>query len=132
MKQQANILIVDDELEIREVLKEFLQLKGYAVLTAANGVEALTCLKAETLDLALIDMWMPGMNGLDILRSIRALDPSVAMIMMTGLCDAEVVRQALEYGAHDCLAKPLDLRRLEDAIRAGLTGAPPACPARLP
>jgi DNA-binding response OmpR family regulator len=132
MEKKVKIMVVDDELEIRELLKEFLQLKGYAVLTAANGVEALACLKAATLNLALVDVWMPGMNGLEILRSIRALYPSVAVIMMPGLCDAEVVRQALEYGAHDCLAKPLDLRRLEDAIRAGLTGAPHACPARLP
>jgi DNA-binding NtrC family response regulator len=131
MKQQANILIVDDELEIREVLKEFLQLKGYAALTAANGVEALTCLKAEKLDLAVVDMWMPGMNGLEILRSIRAIDPSVGVIIMTGLCDAEIARQAIESGAHDYLLKPLDLRRLEDAIRAGLTGAPQACPTLL-
>jgi DNA-binding response OmpR family regulator len=132
MEKKVKILVVDDELEIRELLKEFLQLKGYAALTAANGVEALACLKVQKLDLALIDMWMPGMNGLEILRSIRAIDPSVAVIMMTGLCDAEVARQAFEFGAHDCLAKPLDLRRLEDTIRAGLTGAPHACPARLP
>jgi DNA-binding NtrC family response regulator len=131
MKQQANLLIVDDELEIRELLKEFLQLKGYAVLTAANGVEALACLKDQKLDLALIDMWMPGMHGLEILRSIRAIDPSIGVIMMTGLCDAEVARQAIEYGAHDYLTKPLEFRRLEDAIRAGLTGAPHARPARL-
>jgi two-component system, NtrC family, nitrogen regulation response regulator NtrX len=131
MKQQANLLIVDDELEIRELLMEFLQLKGYAVLTAANGVEALACLKAQKPDLALIDMWMPGMHGLDILRSIRAIDPSIGVIMMTGLCDAEVARQAIEYGAHDYLTKPLEFRRLEDAIRAGLTGTPHACPARL-
>jgi DNA-binding response OmpR family regulator len=131
MKQQANILIVDDELEIRQLLKEFLQLKGYAALTAANGVEALTCLKAEKVDLALIDMWMPGMNGLDILRSIRASDPSVGVIMMTGLCDAEIARQAIDSGAHDYLTKPLDFRRLEGAIRAGLTGAPQASPTLL-
>jgi DNA-binding NtrC family response regulator len=131
MKQQANILIIDDELEIREVLKEFLQLKGYAALTAADGAEALACLKAGKPDLVLIDMWMPGMNGLDVLRSIRATDPSISVIMMTGLCDAEVARQAIEYGAHDYLPKPLDLRRLESSICTGLTGAPQACPALL-
>jgi DNA-binding response OmpR family regulator len=129
MKQQANILIVDDELEIRELLKEYLQLKGYAVLAAATGAEALACLRANKADLALVDMWMPGMHGLDILRNIRATDPSVGVIMMTGLCDTEVARQAIECGAHDYLPKPLDFRRLEDTIRARLTGAPQSCPA---
>ena len=100
------------------------------MLTAANGAEALACLRAKKADLPLIDMWMPGMNGLDILRSIRANDPSVGVIMMTGLCDAQIARQAIESGAHGCLPKPLDLRGLEDAIHTRLTGAPHACPGR--
>jgi DNA-binding NtrC family response regulator len=130
MKQQANILIVDDELEIRELLDEFLRLKGYAVFTVASGAEILACLKANKPDLVLVDMSLPGMNGLDILRSIRATDPSIGVIMMTGLYDADVARQAIESGAYGYLPKPLDLRRLEDAIRAALTGGPHAGSAR--
>jgi DNA-binding response OmpR family regulator len=122
MMKKATILVIDDEIEIGELLKEFLQLKGYAVVTAANGVEALTYMKAQRPDLALIDMWMPGINGLEILRNIRAIDPSVGVIMLTGLCDEAIVRQARQDGACDYLTKPLDLRRLEHTTRSELTG----------
>jgi DNA-binding response OmpR family regulator len=90
--KKAKILVIDDELQIRELLKEFLQLKGYTVITASNGDEALTCMQDQQLMLAVLDMCMPGKNGLETLRSMRTLNPHLSVIMLTGICDEAAVR----------------------------------------
>jgi DNA-binding NtrC family response regulator len=121
MKDKARILIVDDQQEIRELLQEFLTIKGFTAFAAANGVEALTCLREQTLDLVLIDMWMPEMDGLETQRRMRAIDPDVKVIMLTGLNDEVVAQQAIRDGARDYLLKPLKLDHLTRILLAELS-----------
>ncbi|UCE19755.1 MAG: response regulator [Gemmatimonadota bacterium] len=116
----ARILVVDDEQETRELLSEFLNLRGYEVLTASDGFEALTTFKSERPHIVLLDTKMPGLDGVEVLRRIRALDKEVGVIMVTGVKDEKVGEYALKLGANDCLTKPIDLDDLEKSVYAKL------------
>jgi CheY-like chemotaxis protein len=121
MKDKARILIVDDQQVIRELLQEFLEIKGFTVFAAANGAEALTHMQERTPDLVLLDMLMPRMDGLETQRRLRTIDPDVKVIMMTGLNDPAVAERAIREGARKYLLKPLNLEQLERVLLAELT-----------
>jgi len=110
------VLIVDDEPDSVDLLREFLAGKGYEVLTASNGEEALQKVKEERPHLILLDIRMPGMNGLEVLRQVREIDKEVGVIMVTAVNEDETGRQALELGAFDYITKPLDLKYLERSL----------------
>jgi len=112
----ARILVVDDEPDSVELLKEFLSTKGYEVITASSGEAALRKAKEERPHLILLDVRMPGMSGLDVLRQIRESDKEVGIIMVTGVNEEETGRQALEMGAFDYIVKPLNLEYLERSL----------------
>jgi len=112
----ARILVVDDEPDSVELLKEFLSTKGYEVITASSGEAALRKAKEERPHLILLDVRMPGMSGLDVLRQIRESDKEVGIIMVTGVNEEETGRQALEMGAFDYIVKPLTLAYLEHSL----------------
>ena len=118
--EKKKILVVDDEPWVCEMLKEFLESRGYPVLTALSGQEALAAVQEERPDLILLDILMPGMNGLEALQRIREIDPTAGVIMLTGLLDEEVARQAMQQEAYDYLTKPVDLDYLELTILAKL------------
>ena len=117
----ARVLVVDDDLATVELLQEFLSTKGYEVLTASDGAEALRTVKAERPHLLLLDVMMPKMDGLEVLRQVRAIDPTVGVIMVTGLTEEAIGRQAMELGAFDYIVKPLDLPYLERSLWYKLT-----------
>jgi len=100
------VLVVDDEKEVREVLKRFFVSKNYDVVTAASGEEGLEVIGREPIDAVLLDIWMPGMNGLETLRKIHARKPELPVVMVTGERDRDVARAAVEEGAFDFLLKP--------------------------
>jgi len=112
----ARVLVVDDEPDARELLSEFLTAKGYAVLTASNGEEALRKLKEDRPHLILLDIRMPKMDGLETLRRVREIDHEVGVIMVTAVNEEETGRQALKLGAFDYITKPLDLKYLERSL----------------
>jgi CheY-like chemotaxis protein len=112
----AKVLVVDDEPAARELLVEFLSTKGYEVLTATTGAEALRRVREDHPQLVLLDVQMPGMNGIEALRRIRELDPDVGVIMTTGVNEEAVGRQAVELGAFDYIVKPLDMTYLERSL----------------
>ncbi len=112
----AKVLVVDDEPEAVELLTEFLSSKGYEVLTATSGEEALRRVKEERPHLVLLDIQMPKMNGLEVLRRIREIDPEMGVIMATGVNEEDVGRKALELGAFDYVVKPLDMKYLEGSL----------------
>jgi DNA-binding response OmpR family regulator len=107
------VLVVDDEPEAVELLQKFLIAKGYEVLTASDGEEALRKVKAERPHVILLDMRMPKMNGLEVLRRVREIDHEVGVIMVTAVMEEETGRQALQMGAFDYITKPLDFEYLE-------------------
>ena len=112
----SKVLVVDDEPEAVELLVEFLSSKGYEVLTATSGQEALRQVKEERPHLVLLDVQMPKMNGIEVLKRIREIDPEMGVIMATGVNEEDVGRQALELGAFDYIVKPLDLKYLERSL----------------
>jgi len=112
----AKVLVVDDEPEAVELLVEFLSSKGYEILTAASGEEALRRVKDDRPHLVLLDIRMPKMNGLEVLKRIREIDAEMGVIMVTAVNEEDVGRQALELGAFDYIVKPLDLKYLERSL----------------
>lgn len=110
------VLVVDDEPDAVELLTEFLTSKGYEVITAGGGEEAIQKVKAERPHLILLDVRMPKMNGLEVLRQVRQIDNEIGVIMVTAVNEEATGRQALELGAFDYIVKPLDLEYLERSL----------------
>jgi adenylate cyclase len=106
----ATLLVVDDDENNRDVLSRVLQSKGYGVVTAASGPEALTVVAAQPVDLVLLDIMMPEVSGLDVLKSLRARYSASALpvIMATAKDQPQDVVEALSMGANDYVTKPLD------------------------
>ena len=107
------ILIVDDEENMRELLKTFFEGKGFRILTAKNGEEALLWVKKEHPTMILLDVTMPGMDGILTLKKIREIDPQVGVVMATGIQDEAVAQEATSLGAYAYVLKPYDLKYLE-------------------
>ena len=110
------VLVVDDEPKAIELLQEFLTVKGYEVLTAPNGEEALRKVKEDRPHLILLDICMPKMDGLEVLKRVREIDQEVGVIMVTAVHEEETGRQALKMGAFDYITKPLDFQYLERSL----------------
>ena len=110
------ILVVDDEIAIRNLLKEFLNRKGYDVYTASDGRTAIAEVKEIRPHIVLLDIMMPGMGGMDTLKEIRKIDPRVGVIMVTAISDQELGKRAIALGACDYITKPLNFDYLETAL----------------
>ncbi|WP_282610092.1 response regulator [Pelagibius sp. Alg239-R121] len=117
--KSTRILVCDDEQDVREMLQEYLGKRGFDVTTAANAQELRAVLARTGTDLIILDINMPGEDGLAVLRSLRA-DNQVPVIMLTAA--GEVIDRivGLEMGADDYLGKPVDLRELEARVKAVL------------
>ncbi len=112
----GRVLVVDDDPNVQEILREFLSAKGYEVITAGDGAEGLRRVKEERPHLILLDIQMPKMDGLEVLRHLRAIDKEVGVIMITGVNEQEIAKKAMELGAFDYIVKPLDLPYLEQSL----------------
>ena len=118
-----NILIADDEESIRKLLIRFLSKDGYQLFTASNGKEAVEFVKKNRVDLAILDMVMPEMDGVEALKQIKAMDPAIEILMITGKANIHVLKKVLfEYGAYDYLLKPFDMVELKLTIERALHG----------
>ncbi|MEM6708472.1 MAG: response regulator [Pseudomonadota bacterium] len=128
-QQQQTICVVDDEVDIREPLREHLERAGFRALAAANAAAARDLLKTEPVDLMIVDIMMPGEDGLSLCRSLRETH-QVAVILLTALTDDTDKIVGLEVGADDYVSKPFNPRELVARVRAVLrrtrTGAPTA------
>jgi DNA-binding response OmpR family regulator len=114
------MLVVDDEREIVRVLKEFLESRGHDVSEARSGPEALRLERRRRFDAVLLDILMPGMDGIETLRKLKAIDPGALVIMISGTPDEEAAEESLELGAFDYIRKPFDFRHLEEVLATGL------------
>lgn len=112
------ILVADDDADLRQLVAECLEREGYEVLQAANGLETLLHVKRARPAAVVLDLGMPRLGGLDALRRISALDPAIAVVVVTGETDPEVHRKALALGARAVLAKPMVLPALLAALSA--------------
>lgn len=109
---QHTILIVDDEKDIRTSLTGILEDEGYQVLNAESGLEGIECVRQELPDLILLDIWMPGMDGLATLEELKKLFPQVTVIMISGHGTIETAVRATKLGAFDFIEKPLSLEKV--------------------
>lgn len=115
-----SILIVDDEAFIRKTLKDLLNDEGFEVTTAANGYEALKALEKDQPDLALLDIWMPGIDGIETLKEIKKIAPELPVIMITGHGTVDTAVSATKFGAYDFIEKPLSIDKVIITINNAL------------
>jgi len=118
------ILVVDDEYSVREVLTTFLRQeygpRGYTVETASDGAAALAAVRRRRPALVLLDIEMPGMNGVETLRGIRAIDAAIPVIMVTGSESTRLAGDVIKGGAFSYLPKPVRLQYLEHIVASAL------------
>lgn len=119
----GKVLIVDDELEVRQILQEFLAHKGYEVHAAESGPEALNALDTFKPDVVLLDVSMPEMDGVETLKRIVALQPTLPIIMVTANADVGITSKLLGLGAADYIPKPFDLEYLDQAVSIQVSAA---------
>jgi signal transduction histidine kinase len=115
---RKTILIVDDEAIIRDLCRR--ALKDFIVVEAGDGVEALTAFEKGGIEVVLADVMMPRMNGLDLLKRVKEIDPTSVVIMMTGFAEKDVILDALKADADDFLPKPINLLQLKTSIDKAL------------
>lgn len=114
------VLIVDDEATILQSLGGILADEGYETLTASNGYEALKVIEEESPDLVLLDIWMPGMDGIETLREIKRTNPFLQVIMISGHGSIETAVKATKMGGYDFIEKPLSIEKVIVTINNAL------------
>jgi UDP-3-O-acyl N-acetylglucosamine deacetylase len=120
MPHPAPILIVDDEASIRKSLEGVLSDEGYSCALASDGADALAQLQSLHPSLVLLDIWMPGMDGIETLRRMKAAQPGTPVIMMSGHATISTAIKATKFGASDFIEKPIELDLVLNAIRRAL------------
>lgn len=109
---RETILIVDDEAGIRESLSGILEDEGYSIVTASSGEEAVAAVREHLPDIVFLDVWLPGMDGIETLLKIKEWDSNIPIIMISGHGNIEIAVKAIKLGAYDFLEKPLSLDRV--------------------
>jgi DNA-binding response OmpR family regulator len=110
------ILLVDDEEEFTSTLAERLQLRGFEATTASDGASGINLIMAQPFDIAVLDLMMPGLNGLEALKQIKAIRPDLPVILLTGHGSTKEGMEGMRLGAADYLMKPLDIKDLLSKI----------------
>jgi two-component system phosphate regulon response regulator OmpR len=126
-----HILVVDDDARIRQMLTRYLTDEGYRVSSAPHGAAMRECLARAKIDLMLLDLVLPGEDGLQLARGAHPNNPSMGIIMLTGRSDMVDMVVGLEVGADDYIAKPFHLREVLARIRSVLRRTQPASPIEL-
>lgn len=112
----TKVLLVDDEEQFVEVLGQRLETRGFAVSSAFNGDDALAFLRDNEVDVVVLDVQMPGRDGIETLREIKSTKPIVEVLMLTGHGTVETAIEGMKLGAYDYLLKPTDTTELVDKI----------------
>ncbi|MGI6092229.1 MAG: response regulator [Veillonellaceae bacterium] len=118
----SKVLVIDDQPGIRRLLVEVLAEEGYTVFTAANGYEGVQQVKDTNPDLVLMDMKMPGMDGIETLRELKRIGKADRVIMMTAYGELELVNQAQQLGAYTYITKPFDIINLCQMVSQQIAG----------
>ncbi|MFC3798708.1 response regulator [Cohnella sp. GCM10012308] len=123
---KKRLLIVDDQIGIRILLLEVFSVEGYETFQAANGRAALEIVRTHTPDLVLLDMKIPGMDGLEILKKIKEMNRDVKVIMMTAYGELDMIKEATDLGALMHFTKPFDIDELRVAVNMQLAEEGPS------
>jgi two-component system OmpR family response regulator len=113
---QVRVLVIDDDQDVCGLITHILQQEGYSVVTLTDPSRALDALRQETFHVVLLDLVMPGFNGLDILDQIRRIDADIAVIIITGFPSVESATQSIRHSVSDYLSKPFPPDKLRDTI----------------
>ena len=124
----GRILVVDDEPDLVTILTKYFSEAGYAVDAAAHGGDALIAVSHYRPDVVVLDVMMEGLNGVQVLERIRALDPAIRVIMISGSNDASLKPTAMEMGAFAFVTKPVGLGQLHQTVAAALGMSDPLAP----
>jgi DNA-binding response OmpR family regulator len=116
----TRVLVIDDDEMVLALVQRILSLEGFETLTTADGPQGLAIFKDRRPDVVLMDLALPGMNGLEVLRKIRQLDENAKVIVVTGSGSDESAEVALRYGACDFVRKPVDYADFVRRIKAAL------------
>jgi len=119
MENRIRVLVVDDEEVVRLGYRRVLSADGFRVMAAGNGPEALDMMDGDTFDVVLLDMRLPGMDGLEVLRAIKERWPQSEVVVVTGYPSIDAAKEAVKLGAYDYLAKPV----VPEAVIRATTGA---------
>ncbi|WP_100332496.1 response regulator [Bacillus xiapuensis] len=117
----GKILIVDDQFGIRILLNEVLQKEGYETYQAANGVKALELADEHSPDLVLLDMKIPGMDGIEILKRMKQKNSDIRVIIMTAYGELDMIQEARNLGALTHFAKPFDIDDIRETVKHYIT-----------
>ncbi len=120
VSKKPNVLIVDDEQVVCDLLHDELSERGYLCTTVLSGDDALGKLAKQDFDVVLLDIRLPGMSGMEVLREIWLNHGNTATIMITAVNDVDTAVEAMKLGASDYIVKPFDLDRVNTSIRAAL------------
>ncbi|NQT74038.1 MAG: response regulator [Chloroflexi bacterium] len=116
-KSLGRVLVVDDEDHIRSIVCRMLQAEGYETAGAINGPDALAKVEAEEFHLMLLDLKMPGMNGLEVIRKVKVENPELTTILLTGVADNDEIKSAAaNEGAYAVLTKPCGLQDIINCV----------------
>ncbi|MBD3413888.1 MAG: response regulator, partial [Candidatus Aminicenantes bacterium] len=110
--KERKILVIDDESGIRSSLKGIFEDEGYGVKTTSNGEKGLEFIKNEFYDLIFLDIWLPEMNGIEVLKQIKEIEENTQVVMITGHGSVEAAVKSTKLGAYDFLEKPLSLEKV--------------------
>ena len=114
--EEIRVLVVDDELFVGELLKEYLSIIGYEVTAVSNGEDALSVIQQSAPHIVILDIRMPGMGGMEVLKNIKAKNRTTGVIMLSAYGDPETVNKALGLGADHYLQKPMNLKHLVETL----------------
>ena len=117
-------LIVEDEARIRDLFTQFLKMKGYRVIEAKDGQEAVEAVRQQLFDLVIMDVKMPRVGGIDALQQIRAASPSTKVLFITGFGLTEEIEAVLQEGLVECIRKPFTFEQLITTVHRITTAAP--------
>lgn len=120
MRDKPQILVIDDEEDVCGFLKKVLMLEGYIVFTALEGVSGLKIVEENKPNIVLLDLKMPHMDGIEILRRIKRIDKNIVVVMITAYGTMDTARMAMKLGAFDYITKPFDLSYVKTVIKDGL------------
>jgi len=115
------VLLVDDEKEFLEIMSERMTARGMEVTTAGSADQAMSILEKKSFDAIVMDFQMPGMDGMEALKSIKNKNPELQIILLTGYATVEKTVEAMKVGATDFLEKPADLKALSEKIKKAKT-----------
>ncbi len=117
---QKNILVVDDDMSVRTIFSSILRKEGYRVTAVKDGYEAIKAVNQESFNLALVDLRMPGLDGIQVLEKIKSTRPQTRVIIYTGFGSLEDETEAISKGATDYLTKPFSANELRVGVKKAL------------